>query len=463
MLFYCPKIALAKSYLVLAVLLFQLYSNTAQLLGQNVVLNFHQLTSEEGLHEATNEFIFTDQDNITWIGSLDGVFRFDGKNIINYNATSRDKASLAGGDVQSNFFQDGQGNIWFTTAKAINCFRKKEQDFIQVKAAGTEGEEDAEPYAFHLEKERYLWVQEKRLPVFDDFKAIRAAAEEDALGNVVRIFGGYWHPKNLGFEMIENRSLVVSQLIANVNGEVCLLGRRGLLFFNPITEESQYRPFPNWVKSRPKMTKIDDQLLLSTRSSKLLFFDLKNKRFVDEYITAVNLEDQQNIEGIGYITLGQDSTLWISARGKGVYYANLKNTNIFNIFYKNKLEERQITNVHQLRDGTILAIDVDGGVNEFLPTGKKREENQLISGKLPARLKFLELPNGQIWAKSTTGLGRLNAATKDFDWIEETRGESNLARQLDSFRMFRSATNCKYCYFRNTPHPPINFDCKPIH
>jgi len=60
------------------------------------VLNFHQLTSEEGLYEATNEFIFTDRDNITWIDSLDGVFQFDGKNIVNFNTTPLGKARGCG-------------------------------------------------------------------------------------------------------------------------------------------------------------------------------------------------------------------------------------------------------------------------------------------------------------------------------------------------------------------------------
>jgi len=435
-----------------------------QLFCQNTVLNFHQLTSEEGLHEVTNEFIYTDRDNITWIGSLDGVFKFDGKDITNYNIIPRDdKSFIIGGDVQSDFFEDEKGNIWFTTAEAINCYRKEERAFIQVKASGAEGEADKEPYAFHLENRRYLWVrsynfiyridtrdpsQKKRDFLFDDFTAIRATAEENVDGKVIRVFGCYWDPENLGFEMIDLTSgdleksirkkffasptafeygaLEASQVIANLNGEVCFVEANGLLFFDPATEKHQYYPFPEWVNARPHMTRLNDQLILTTKSPKLLVFDLKEKAFTTSILTSMNLESQQPIDGINYVTLGRDSVLWVSARGNGVYYANLNNNSSFNVFQKEGISDQQVVSIHQVQDGGILSVNSIGEVVELLPNGKNKHKNLKIGAVLPRKSKLLELPNGEIWAKSIKGLGQLNSRTNDFSWIPETTEESNI-------------------------------------
>jgi len=97
--------------------------------GQTKFLNFHQLTVEEGLSESTNQFLYMDKDAFTWIGSLDGLNVYDGKEVKVYKNNMH---SFKGIDVQSSFFEDKNGDIWFATGEAINCYRRDKEVFIDT-------------------------------------------------------------------------------------------------------------------------------------------------------------------------------------------------------------------------------------------------------------------------------------------------------------------------------------------
>ena len=124
--------------------------------------NFHQLTSAEGLSQSTNSFLYTDECGYTWISALDGINLFDGKKVQVFKADPNNPFSMKGVNVQSPFFEDKKGNIWFTTNEAINCYQRNEGHFTHNYIGDSI---NSVYYAFHLEQQQFLWVTNKSLMV----------------------------------------------------------------------------------------------------------------------------------------------------------------------------------------------------------------------------------------------------------------------------------------------------------
>ncbi len=450
---------------------FSLGASTAQ----EAILNFHQLTTTEGLSETTNEFLYTDQNNITWISALNGVNRFDGKVVEVFGPGAEGRRQLKVGDVQSPFFENDKGDIWFTTSEAINFFECESGRIHSVNAAGEEEPAGVLPYAFHLEKKRYLWVRSSgqlyridthhprvdcRAPILEAFSTIRSAVETDSEGRVKRIFSGHWVARPLGIEVIEldwkngyqlkrrqaffrepgkpvDFTLGVSQIISNIGDETCFLTNKGLLFFNPdkpFNEKQDLFPYPSGLNITeeypyPFMAKIGDQLFLAGNSDKLAVFHLSptERGFSETTIRGFNLDTKSFFTSINRVFMGRDSIIWIGAGGKGVFYANLKNQGMLSVFPKNKIAETKISHLFEYPNGQVLAVSQKGKAWVFDENGQKTaEEKALLAKEYPGRFKQVQLSNGQIWAISKLGLGAFDTQQKQFIWDPASRTQSSL-------------------------------------
>ncbi len=86
----------------------------------------HKLGSENGIPEVQYiMFAGKDCDGFLWIGTVEGLVRFDGINVKVYNTIN---SGLADNNIQSDFFEDVSGDVWFTTVKALNRYRRKEDN-----------------------------------------------------------------------------------------------------------------------------------------------------------------------------------------------------------------------------------------------------------------------------------------------------------------------------------------------
>ena len=428
--------------------------------GQEKILSFHQLTTDMGLTETTNEFLYTDSQNFTWISSLDGLNKFDGKEVLAFKPDARDSSAITGGDLQSPFFESGKGDIWFTTAEAINCLNRRSGTFIKVNPRGQKEYTTIQHYAFHLEKRRFLWVAsdgdlfridthkpliDSRKPILEDFRCIRAAVEEDSMGNVKRIYAGFWNDSS-GVEVIEfnstglytspkrellfrsveypfNSKAGVSQIISNIGKETCLVTNQGLIFFKPgnSTDRAYERYpypsslFPESTSNYPHVTRNGNRLLLCGNTDKLAIFSLNRKErgFKKEGITAFNLDNKSFIRSITRVFMGRDSILWIGAKGEGIFYTNMKREGIPSLFHLHNLPTLPISYLFENSNDRILAISGNGPAWEFSKDGQRITE---INHSYPKSFKQIKLSNGDSWAVSNSGLGKWNLNTKTFVW-----------------------------------------------
>ncbi len=90
-------------------------------------LSFHHITENDGLSYNHVTAILKDKDGFLWIGTLQGLNRYDGSHFNIYKKTL-DSTSILHNSVLS-LCEDLTGNIWGGTEDGIFCFDKKKQIF----------------------------------------------------------------------------------------------------------------------------------------------------------------------------------------------------------------------------------------------------------------------------------------------------------------------------------------------
>jgi signal transduction histidine kinase/ligand-binding sensor domain-containing protein/AmiR/NasT family two-component response regulator len=93
-------------------------------LGQTPQSRFEQLNLPEGIVRA----IVQDQNGFLWIGSSEGLFRYDGQQFKPIENDYRDTTTISNERVQ-HLIEDRQGNLWVATPQGLNCLLKKTGKF----------------------------------------------------------------------------------------------------------------------------------------------------------------------------------------------------------------------------------------------------------------------------------------------------------------------------------------------
>jgi ligand-binding sensor domain-containing protein len=111
---------------------------------------FEHFTTEQGLSENFIYSIIQDSKGYLWIGTHDGLNRYDGYSFKKYRHNPADSNSLPNNTINS-ICEDGNGNIWIGTNGGLcrynpteNLFtkiqlRKKTQDIIQLLQSDDNG------------------------------------------------------------------------------------------------------------------------------------------------------------------------------------------------------------------------------------------------------------------------------------------------------------------------------------
>jgi signal transduction histidine kinase/ligand-binding sensor domain-containing protein len=89
---------------------------------------FSHLTTDDGLPENTGQAILQDNQGFIWIGTQNGLARFDGFNFTVFKHQNGDDHSLSNNQVEG-LLQDEDGFIWVATRNGLNRFNTVTQKF----------------------------------------------------------------------------------------------------------------------------------------------------------------------------------------------------------------------------------------------------------------------------------------------------------------------------------------------
>ncbi len=98
------------------------------------VPRFEVLGVNEGLSQSTVTALFQDRQGFIWIGTGDGLNRYDGQKIQRF-WVSADKGAPPATFVRSTIWEDEQGGIWFANNKGLHCYTSDSEKIQTVFTA----------------------------------------------------------------------------------------------------------------------------------------------------------------------------------------------------------------------------------------------------------------------------------------------------------------------------------------
>lgn len=432
---------------IIAILIFFLIFLEVKSQKSYQILRFNELASQEGLSEKSNDFIYKDNFGFVWISSINGLNRFDGRRVKQFKPDPDDASSIKGANIQSPFFEDINGDLWFTTSESINCYRRKRGNFDSYYISYKNSTRNAVEYtAFFLEQNRWLWTQAGDSLFRFDIQALNAnknhLMSESALflhnlqaarfaidtfknGQVRCVYACYWAFRK-GFEVIDydknyqivkrqsyftgldsskQPALTIRQAFIDNDTLVWLASDKGLVSFNPQKPYS-YSIFSPKVLNTPvkNIVKINDERLwITSKESPVLVFDKKAKVFSPIQMRILNkeLDDPIFSSSSNTLHLFKDSSIWLSIAKQGVYFRVFQNHLFRQPISSEKYPPLSINHIFENIKGEIGAIFSDNESGYFKINTSRAT---VFKKQLSPFSKVFVSKNGQYWVITTKGL-----------------------------------------------------------
>ena len=88
----------------------------------NLTIKFNNISIKDGLSQSSPNCIFQDSRGLMWIGTDDGLNKYDGYNFIIFKPEQDNPYGISNSRVLS-VAEDGTGNLWIGTRDGITCIR----------------------------------------------------------------------------------------------------------------------------------------------------------------------------------------------------------------------------------------------------------------------------------------------------------------------------------------------------
>lgn len=319
--------------------------------AQSKPLFFNHLKVRDGLSQGVNNFIYTDTKGFVWISSLNGLNRFDGKNVVIYKPQLQDKLSLPDGNIQSQFFEDKKTNIWFSTHAGLVCYNRKLDGFHSFLYKNKQKTHFDYMLAF-MDKEESLWI------VVEKNKLFRVKHEHQELhwefqldlprthrlmplftpDSLIAGIAGFYYDK-LGFYVFnidENNkfskkvygngengqpALQVTGLLPERDSLLWIATEEHLCLLNLYNEKYEFFPLPKG-NAKHLTTFQNNQILVASDGAGLFVFDKKDRKFTQHYSHQPDVPSSLATDAVMAVFQDRMGTIWADIKGAGVDFAH---------------------------------------------------------------------------------------------------------------------------------------------
>lgn len=101
-------------------------------------IKFTHLTTDDGLSQSTMRCILKDKYGFIWVGTQDGLNRYDGYSFTIYRNIPKNARSLNGNSIGA-LFEDREGTLWIGTNNGLNKYDRESDSFINYPTKASEG------------------------------------------------------------------------------------------------------------------------------------------------------------------------------------------------------------------------------------------------------------------------------------------------------------------------------------
>ncbi len=327
--FFFPKIAFS---LLLAYLLS--FAVHQKVCATDLPLQY--LGIEKGLSNNSVNCIFKDHYGFMWMGTYDGLNRYDGYNFTVFRNIWGDKTSLFNNDVK-NIAEDNHNHVWIGTQKGLGYYNYQNAKFYQ---------------AYFKNNQQPLTSKINKLLTDDSQKDLFVCSDQDGL---LLVKNGSTSCAQIKFK---NSCKYNVEAIAESNGQIWLFIKNyGLCSFNRVSNEISL--IDSTLKDANCLLSDQKQLLWIGTNKGLYKFNTIKKAIGNSSKGLTN-------DNVVNLLLDKTGQLWIGTNGGGVNILNLT-TNAFTYLLpqesKGTLTSAAITAIYQDNEDRKWITTLRGGVN----------------------------------------------------------------------------------------------------
>ena len=381
-------------------------------------MRFEHLTSEDGLSQNSVFFIFQDRQGFLWIGTQDGLNRYDGEHFVVFRSDPADENSLSHNAVLC-AAEDAEGSLWLGTwGGGLNRYDPREGVFTRYQHDPTD------PYSLSNDVVSAL--------AFDSAGRLWIGTMGDGLDLFDRQSGHFTHYRANADDPYALSSNHISAVQPDPSGGLWIgtggYGREGngLNFFDPQTGKAIAYRFapnnPNTLTSNTISSLALDRsgvLWVGTGGYMLQGRGLNRLDTRTGWITRYqhDVYDMYGLSSNDIISLFLDNsgTLWIGTWGSGVDRLDTHEAVPKFLHYRNdpydpySLNGNTIWSIYQDRGGVLWFGSTQAGLNKINPLAQRFHLYRNNPGK-PKSLAgnavgpMIEDEQGSVWI-GTVGYG----------------------------------------------------------
>jgi ligand-binding sensor domain-containing protein len=400
--------------------------NCFPLFSQEYDLRFTHLSVQDGLSENAVTSIFQDRDGFLWLGTHDGLNKYDGYNFTIYNHEPNDPSSLSSNIIHT-IYQDRSGVLWIGTDRGLNRFNTHTGTFIRFlhDPGNPKSLDDNFVRVIYEDSQGMLWVSNNR-----------GLDQLDRANNTFIHFRPEANnKKSLSHHMVnamyEDRDGVL--WIGTMGGGLNTFNRENGEFSHFLHDEAD----PNSLSNNHIGAICESNtgsLLIVTFDGCINTYDKDSNKIVRLDIGLPKHLLWPPEEDLSII-LDREGYLWIGTYGKGIIKYNFnKNTYKryqYDSFGKDKLSHNRINCIYRDRSNILWIGTEGGGLNKFIGEKEKFYHYRHEPGN-PKSLSYnfvhpiYEDRHGTIWiGTGGKGLDKLDPDTGHFYNYRHISGNSN--------------------------------------
>ncbi len=152
--------------IVIILLLFSFKS----LIAQYQDLRFEHITTDDGLSKASVTCILQDQQDFMWIGTFNGLNRYDGYDFTVYQYNQNNPHSISHNYISS-MIEDNEGELWIGTSDGLNSYNRSMNNFEHYRHNNNDSASiiDNQIEVIFEDKKDQLWIGTRNggLELFD--------------------------------------------------------------------------------------------------------------------------------------------------------------------------------------------------------------------------------------------------------------------------------------------------------
>jgi signal transduction histidine kinase/ligand-binding sensor domain-containing protein len=409
-----------RKFFIMVFVLFCCVMNSLISSAQERNINFDHYSLNEGLSNGYINNIFQDSRGFVWVGTENGLNRFDGIRFKTYYYDQKDSSSLSGPDA-NNITEDTCGRIWVMTNRNFCWYDKNTDSFVrkQLKVRG-QVIKKLSINACLIDRHGFLWIGSAngifRIKIYNNPDLANAIVEAEE----------YRLEEEDVAEVYRN---VYSSFVEDNDGKLWIVGYSNKLFyFDPILNkivsywiDNPGAPeFSNQVKGFFKDS--DGDMYIAINNVGLLVWERQKNLFSLYKPNGTDSGPRGNI--LSAVAEDNNGLIWISDRNsEGISIFN-KVTRKFTYCQSEEmnpysLDINKINCMYKDRTGSMWVGSIMG-VNKYTP-GKLKFNRYFSypnrSDKLSSNniLCFAESQSGDLWIGTDGGgLNRMNRKTGRF-------------------------------------------------